>query len=284
LEEKTGILRVTWRKTATIPFISDFSCFPFDEHKVKIKIELTSPYFKKLTANIRFNVLSHDDPTTLMSFKKSANLLADLYIATNKSEVKFIKPEKKEYKDNTIYYRPALEYNIHLYRRPGYAVLSSLGPLLATNLASLAVLAVPSSYFTDKLTILAILLLALFTFMPSLRTLIPKVPYLTRLEGQFYVVLGIILLVMLETVTSYLVYFPTMIITWVIFSVSVGGTLFHAVYFIACFISAVVAQGRYLTPEKFEEVKRSSGGAAFDKSSWKVLGQANEVVVGYERI
>jgi len=300
-EEKSRILRITWRKTTDITFNSKYHQFPFDEHDVKMKVELTSPYYEAEKTNIRFTVLSIDHRDTLMSFKTEADLLPEFNIATNTSYVKFPAPERKEYKGGegfTLQYKPVIEYYVHLYRQPGYVVLSTAAPMFLISLATIACLAFSATAYSDKMSIIVTLMLALFAFMPSVRTFIPKVPYLTQLEMQIYFVLGVMLLVLGEAIATYFLSLNTTnttltdTITKVVFGIVVMITLIQTTYFIAKLLIMRSIVKSYIPPKKYKETKISGSGGAFDLSLWKVEDKLVEVhfkppeptVAGYQQI
>jgi len=301
LEKKSNIYRMTWRKTAEILFDSKFDEFPFDDHKVRIKVELTSPFFEEQRTNIRWNVLNNEDRDTLLSFKNEADLLPEFNIATNASYVVFPEPERKDYPEGAIYYKPVVEYYIYLFRQPGYVVLSTAAPLFMINLATLACLAFPPDAFSDKMSIIVTLMLALFAFMPSLRSFIPKVPYLTILEYQLYFVLGIMFLVLIESITNFLLSgntslssadtdvpsspvgnvtdnstssgssneFANSVISYAVFGISISVTIFQTIYFVIRLVyTTYVKHESFITPEDYTPKKISGSAGGFNLAMW----------------
>lgn len=97
-----------------------------------------------------------------------------------------------------IAYFPAVWVTIPIYREPNYILLSSVFPLLVLNLFSLCIFLVDPQAYTDRLSIVITILLALFAFLPTYRAKAPLADT-TSLDLCVFGSIVIMVLVMLDS-------------------------------------------------------------------------------------
>jgi hypothetical protein len=173
---------------------------PFDRHDMVLSIELTTLYISckdGVTRKIRYRLLKPErmQPCAGISFK------ADF----DKCEYIVDKEEKKSENNGVIYkeiYYPRSNCKIVLYREPEVLLLTVVFPLIALNLCSLGVWAIPTASFTDKYTLAITFLLTLFAFVGYARSQVPRSPEITVLD---WLILGSVAQIgfcVVEAVTS----------------------------------------------------------------------------------
>jgi len=217
--------------------------FPFDENGIYLNFEFPSINVGEIMESkkvIRFEITDGE-----LRMLKTCDLLPEWNIAINKTRWEINKRFLEGIRSDV------LEYRFHLYREPNYILLSTAGPLFLINISTLTALAFPPSDYANKLAVIVTLMLALFAFMPSLRSFIPKVSYLTAIEYQLYMILGIMLLILVEAVTTYLLTeesSASIIIKWVILGISIFATGVQVLYFFGWWTKTKIRNDGYLSP------------------------------------
>jgi len=215
-----------------------YSDFPFDENGIYLEFEIQNVNVGDIMEKRK--IIGFEIKEGELMMLKTCDLLPEFNIAINPNLTKWENDRSK------------IEYRFHLYREPNYILLSTSAPLFLINISILTALAFPPSSLAEKLSVIVTLMLALFAFMPSLRSFIPKVSYLTVVEWQLYNILGIMLLVLVEAVTNYILSETsdaiTSIIKWVIFGISIVATVGQVIYLVARWTKTKIRNEGYLAP------------------------------------
>jgi len=151
---------------------------------------------------VRFNQKMPKRRSTGLYFKSTADQVPDFDIKTA-PQYRDIEIQREEKKDGAYY--PRVFFQFTLYRHPNTYICTSVIPLFLLNLCAIAVLFIPRDDFSDRMSAIVTLLLALFAFFPVIRNDLPKVAYLTTLEYSVYQSIGIIFLILVESILQYCV-------------------------------------------------------------------------------
>jgi len=287
------VLFITHRGNEQFYFCPDLEPLPFERPVSKLKFEMTSIEDKEAKANYRFNCLVKDEmvgPTGMVSFKENFDRIPEYNIAIQQT-VLTIEDEHKQQEGSSkwlyVYY-PITSLYLKFYREPEYLIFSILLPILLLDLSLLAIFVLGPTDFSDKLSTVVTLLLAMFAFTFTVRQSIPSVPYLTALEKHIIVSIGILFFTLLEAVV-------TVLLGECFESTMVKYVLFGMVSFV-CFVSTVVVSVQWFSfrslnnrydeaNEKYfhdEKVKIQSAGD-FDWSLYKHRTRESEIIYNLEK-
>jgi len=184
---------------------------PFDHHWMNIKFSLADidhdpKVNEKVRSVYRFDCLFCDELDKMVQYRPHYDRIPEWNIAIGKTDVGLQMETKTNSKKEAVRYNPEIIIRILLYRESGYLVYVVLIPLLFLNLCTLAVYSLGADSYSDKLSILVTLLLAMFAFIPTIRSSIPKVPFITVLDVQVFFSISLIFTGLLETVINGLIF------------------------------------------------------------------------------
>jgi len=151
---------------------------------------------------VRFNQKMPKRRSTGINFKSTADQVPDFDIK-KAPHYRSVEIQREEKKDGAYY--PRVYFLFSLYRHPNTYICTSIIPLFLLNLCAIAVLFIPRDSFSDRMSAIVTLLLALFAFFPVIRNDLPKVAFLTTLEYSVYQSIGIIFLILVESILQYCV-------------------------------------------------------------------------------
>jgi len=155
-------------------------------------------------------------------------------------------------------YFPVTTFSIMIYREPESMILMTSLPLLVLNLFTIATFGLTDATadYGGKLGILVTLVLALFAFLPTIRNSIPSVPYLTLLEKQIFIAVGVQAISLLEAVVSLLVQDEAALqtITIVFIAITCSITFLNIFVFAYYYISRKLEFRRYVNPAEIQEI------------------------------
>jgi len=287
------VITFTHRDSTEVYCNPDYHDTPFDRHRVRLKFEMTSILDSnkksKESWNYRFNCFKWPETdATQVSFKAECDRLPEFNIAANKTIVLLpmenktvdTDPERIDtlatvgqsyfqklvpgktvdevpgtparYRELYRYY-PITTFSLLIYREPESMILLSSLPLLLLNLFTISVFGLSDGEYGDKLATLVTLILALFAFLPTLRSQIPMVPYTTLLEKQIFLSVGIQALALLEAVINSQLPAETddpmqLRIKYGFLGLSVGVALFNIIFFLVYYLKRKRAFRNYINP------------------------------------
>jgi hypothetical protein len=164
-----GTITVTERFSKTLSSGLVLQAFPFDRQKILIAVEsLQYP-----AQTVRFQ----PEPEKISFSKESFATLSEWSITrmTSQATQSFFAPEKQPYS------RAAIE--IHIRRNSGYYVLKVMTPLLLITIASWSVFWINPREFSTQITIAFTNLLTVVALLLVVNDALPRVGYLTFLDG-----------------------------------------------------------------------------------------------------
>jgi hypothetical protein len=120
------------------------------------------------------------------------------YTGVSRVGVRESKFDRASKTDKFVYY-PGMTVTVPLYREPEYVLLVSCVPLLLLNIIALCTFAVDHGAYSDRLSIIVTILLALFAFMPTFRSEIP-VSAITCLDAAIFCSVLVLLLIIVDSI------------------------------------------------------------------------------------
>jgi hypothetical protein len=164
-----GIVTVVERFSKTLSSGLVLQAFPFDQQKILIAVEsLQYP-----APTVRFQ----PEPEKISFSKESFATLSEWSITrmTSQATQSFFAPEKQNYSRAAI--------GIHIRRNSGYYVLKVMAPLLLITIASWSVFWINPKEFSAQITIAFTNLLTVVALLLVVNDTLPRVGYLTFLDG-----------------------------------------------------------------------------------------------------
>lgn len=116
----------------------------------------------------------------MLSYRFDIKEELDFKVAQSRGTVKF-DPETKVDKDNslnTFTYYPSVRFRIALYKDPLNIIVNAYFPMVVLALLTLSIFASEVD-FNSRIANIAVVLLAYIAFIPTVRSILPPVPYLT---------------------------------------------------------------------------------------------------------
>jgi len=110
---------------------------------------------------VRFNQKMPKRRSTGINFKSTADQVPDFDIK-KAPQYRSVEIQREEKKDGAYY--PRVYFLFSLYRHPNTYICTSIIPLFLLNLCAIAVLFIPRDSFSDRMSAIVTLLLALFAF------------------------------------------------------------------------------------------------------------------------
>jgi hypothetical protein len=237
--KKAQVTSVYRSKEEAFFFYPDLSMLPFDEPQFDLKFDMQTLNYKG--KSFRFNCVYKEQligANGMIWFVDNVDRIPEYDIAITLSSISRPAEIKKTQKEFLFVHYPTSILSLKLYRHPDYLVFSVIVPLLLLNMFTLSSFGVESDDIGTKLGILVTILLALFAFTFTIRDKIPPVPYLTGLEKQILLSIGILFLAGLELTLPFFLTSDSVknTLTWVIVGVDIALIGLYTIYFIIHYI------------------------------------------------
>lgn len=135
----------------------------------------------------------------MLDFKIDVKEVFDFAIAYSSHKITF-KMEAKDQKDplKAITYYPSVEYSISIYKKPGTIVISIYLPMFILAWVLLTTFS-GANDLNGRTANIGVIILAYIAFIPTIRSFVPPVPYLTLNDFALWLNLFACLTTLLES-------------------------------------------------------------------------------------
>ncbi|CDW83184.1 UNKNOWN [Stylonychia lemnae] len=222
IRESNGWITITYRGSKELIIYGDMTWVPFHLFFVEFHFELShleinleldkfaKSFVDKNAWNtsekqtksfiVRFLLHENHQQNEMVGIKIDAKETANVSIAYPFIKIHIVEEQKSNKKEpeKTLNYYPAVRYEIAFYQQPGVSIISAYLPVFVLSFVGLAMFDSPVD-LASRISNVAVLLLAYIAFIPSLRSLMPPVPYITMNDGIIGLNLIACLLILLES-------------------------------------------------------------------------------------
>jgi len=179
-----GVVIFIYHIDQIVSWTPDLTYLPFDSQRIPICVELL--HFKIGSSRYYFNITNDDNPNEIAySFSKKVHIqgLADF---TLYSYVSRYEKNGKVIAKKRVQYCPQITVYFSLARLPLNYYLTVLLPNFILQLLSLIIFGSRNN-FGDRVLRITTLILAIVSFLPTVRAKLPDIPYVTLMDFIIYI-------------------------------------------------------------------------------------------------